>query len=132
LADRANYLNPKELYVRHADGSRICQSHGCEGDSVQSFCRFIGRGEQAQTGGDSGQRDAGAADDSAFKVMKAVPPGQTRANIIAAYTKQHQEGVNALTAAIERVKSTKTDGKAETASVPKPSLAELLLAVREE
>jgi hypothetical protein len=66
-----------------------------------------------------------------------IAPEQARANIIAAYERQHQEGVNALSAAIERVKATKAtvvkkDAKAETVSDSKPSLAELLLFVREE
>ena len=45
---------------------------------------------------------------------------------------QHREGVDALSSAIDRVKGTKTDAKAESVSEPKPSLASLLLAGREE
>jgi predicted transcriptional regulator len=66
-----------------------------------------------------------------------ISPEEARANIVAAYTKQHEEAVGALSSAIERVKGTKTtvvkeDTKAEAVSDSKPSLASLLLAVREE
>jgi hypothetical protein len=64
--------------------------------------------------------------------MKTVTPEQARRNIIAAYTKQHNETVSALSAAIERVKGTKTDAKSETVSNPKLSLAELLLEASQE
>jgi hypothetical protein len=64
--------------------------------------------------------------------MKTISPEQARANIIAAYERQHQEGVSALSSAIERVKGTKTDAKAETVSGSKPTLASLLLAGCEE
>ncbi len=33
-----------------------------------------------------------------------ISPEEARANIIATYTKEHQEGVHALTSAIDRVK----------------------------
>jgi len=62
--------------------------------------------------------------------MTTISPEQARANIIAAHTKQHKEAVDEL--AIERVKGTKADGKAQSVSVPKPSLADLLLAESEE
>jgi hypothetical protein len=64
--------------------------------------------------------------------MTTISPEQARANIIGAYERQHQEGVNALSAAIEQVKGTKADATAETVSDSKPSLAQLLLAGREE
>jgi hypothetical protein len=64
--------------------------------------------------------------------MKTIDPEEARANIVAAYTKQHEEAVSALSSAIERVKGTKADAKAETVSDPKPLLAELLLARSEE
>jgi len=65
--------------------------------------------------------------------MKTISPERARTNIIAAYERQHQTGVTALSSAIERVKATKTTGaKAKTVFVPKPSLAELLLAGGEE
>jgi hypothetical protein len=62
-----------------------------------------------------------------------VAPEQARANIIAAYERQHREGVSALTSAIDRVKASQTEKvKPETASVRKSSLASLLLAGRDE
>jgi hypothetical protein len=64
--------------------------------------------------------------------MTTISPEQARANIIAAHTKQHKETVDGLSSAIERVKGTKADGKAKSVSVPKPSLADLLLAESEE
>jgi len=57
-----------------------------------------------------------------------ISPEEARANIIATYTKEHQEGVYALTSAIDRVKGAKTDDKTKTVSELKPSLASLLLA----
>jgi hypothetical protein len=78
-------------------------------------------------------RNIRGPDDSGGEGMATISPEEARANIIAAYERQHQAGVTALSSAIERVKATKTtDAKAKTVSVPKPSLAELLLAVREE
>jgi hypothetical protein len=78
-----------------------------------------------------------AAGDSGGKSMTTISPEKARANIIAAYTKQHNEGVDALSAAIDRVKGTKAtvvkeDTKAEAVSDSKPSLASLLLAGRDE
>jgi hypothetical protein len=64
--------------------------------------------------------------------LKTISAEQSRANIIAADEKQHREGVDAFSSAIDRVKGTKTDAKAESVSEPKPSLASLLLAGREE
>jgi hypothetical protein len=64
--------------------------------------------------------------------MTTISPEKARANIIAAYTKQHSEGVDALTSAIDRVKGAKTEDKTKTVSDLKPSLAELLLAGSEE
>lgn len=63
---------------------------------------------------------------------KAVSPEQARANIVAAYERQHEAGVDVLSAAIDRVKGSKTDDKAETEQVSKPTLADLLLAESEE
>jgi hypothetical protein len=61
-----------------------------------------------------------------------ISPEQARANIIAAYTKEHEAGVSALSSAIERVKGAKTEDKTKTVSDLKPSLAEPLLAGSEE
>jgi hypothetical protein len=66
-----------------------------------------------------------------------ISPEQARASIVAAYTKQHEEAVSALSSAMEQVKNNKIaevkkDTKAEAVSDSKPSLASLLLAVREE
>jgi hypothetical protein len=55
-----------------------------------------------------------------------ISPEQARANIIAAYAKEHEAGVSALSSAIERVKGTKTDAKAKAEQAPKPTLADLL------
>jgi hypothetical protein len=52
---------------------------------------------------------------------------QARANIVRAYEKQIAEGVDALTAAIDKRRGT-TAVKVETVSDSKPSLASLLLA----
>jgi hypothetical protein len=60
--------------------------------------------------------------------MTTISPEQARANIIAAYTKEHEPGVHALSSAIERVKGAKTEGKTQTVS--DSNLAELLLAGR--
>ena len=98
---------------------------------MQSFCRVAGRREQAEQGGDGRQCDA-AAEDYGDKGMKKISPEQARPNIIAAYEKRHREGVDALSSAIDRVKGTKTDAKAETVSHSKPSLASLLLAIYEK
>jgi hypothetical protein len=68
------------------------------------------------------------AGDSGDKNMTTISPEKARANIIAAYTKQHEEAVSALSSAMERMKGTKTEDKTETVSDLKPSLAELLLA----
>jgi hypothetical protein len=61
-----------------------------------------------------------------------ISPEEARANIIAAYTKEHEAGVSALSLAIERVKGAKTEDKTKTVSDLKSSLAELLLAGSEE
>jgi hypothetical protein len=57
--------------------------------------------------------------------MKTVTPEQARANIIAAYTKQHLEGVIALSSAIERVKGKEV--KKDATESAKPELSKLLL-----
>jgi hypothetical protein len=63
--------------------------------------------------------------------MKTISAEQARANIVAAYTKQHNEVVAALSATLKRVKATKSaEVKSETDS--KSSLASLLLAESEE
>jgi hypothetical protein len=60
---------------------------------------------------------------------KPVSAEQARVNIVRAYEKQLAEGVDALTAAIDKRRGTKaTAVKAETVSDPKASLAQLLLA----
>ncbi len=64
--------------------------------------------------------------------MKTISPEQARANILAAYERPHNEGVNVLSSAIERVKAAKTDAKAETEHASKPTLASLLLAGAKE
>jgi hypothetical protein len=62
-----------------------------------------------------------------------IAPEQARANIIAAYEKQHREGVSALSSAIERVKATKTvEVKAEIVSDAKPELSKLLLEAAQD
>jgi hypothetical protein len=73
-----------------------------------------------------------AVDDSGCKGMTTISSEQARANIIAAYTKEHNAGVNALTSAIDRMTGAKTEDKTKTVSDLKPSLAELLLAGSEE
>jgi hypothetical protein len=55
-----------------------------------------------------------------------IAPEQARANIIAAYERQHNAGVNALTSAIDRVKGANTEDKAKAEQTPKPTLADLL------
>jgi hypothetical protein len=60
-----------------------------------------------------------------------ISPEEARANIVAAYTKQHQEGVDALSAAIDRVKGAKEVKKDATDSV-KPELSKLLLESAQE
>jgi hypothetical protein len=57
--------------------------------------------------------------------MTTISPEQARANIIAAYTKEHEPGVHALSSAIERVKGAKTEGKTQTVSDLKPGGAAL-------
>jgi hypothetical protein len=64
--------------------------------------------------------------------MKTIDPELARKNIRAAYERLHNEGVDALSAAIEQVKGTKTEDKTKTVSDLKPSLAGLLLAGSEE
>ena len=66
--------------------------------------------------------------------MKTISAEQARANIIATYEKQHREGVNALSSAIERVKPTKaTDTKKDaTDSNAKPELLHLLTEAAKE
>jgi hypothetical protein len=60
---------------------------------------------------------------------KPVSAEQARANVIAAFERQQRADVDALSAAIERVRPNKTaEVKAETASDRKLSLAELILA----
>jgi hypothetical protein len=68
----------------------------------------------------------------AVREMKTISSEEARANVIAAYTKEHNAGVNALTSTIDRVKGAKTEDKTKTVSGLKPSLAELLLAGSEE
>ena len=55
-----------------------------------------------------------------------ISPEEARANIIAAYTKEHQAGVSALSSAIDRVKGAQTEDKAKAEQAPKPTLADLL------
>jgi hypothetical protein len=64
--------------------------------------------------------------------MKAISAEQARANIIAAYEKQHNEGVDALSAAIAKRRGTKTDAKAETEQTTKPELSKLLLEAAQD
>lgn len=69
--------------------------------------------------------------------MRTISAEDARENVVKVYERLHNEGVNVLSAAIERVKGTKAtvvkeDTKAEAVSDSKPSLASLLLAVREE
>jgi hypothetical protein len=54
-----------------------------------------------------------------------ISPEEARANIVAAYTKQHEEAVSALSSAMSRIK-TKEVKKDATDSV-KPELSKLLL-----
>jgi hypothetical protein len=62
-----------------------------------------------------------------------ISPEAARANIVAAYTKQHQEGVSVLSAAIERVRSNKAEKvKPETEKTTKPELSKLLLELAQE
>ena len=71
--------------------------------------------------------------DSGGSGMKTVTPEQARGNIIAAYEKQHKEGVSALSSAIERVKGSKTtegkkdaaDSNAKSDQSAKPELSKL-------
>jgi predicted transcriptional regulator len=63
--------------------------------------------------------------------MKTISAEQARANIVAAYTKQHNEAVSALSAAIDRVKAAKEVKKDATESV-KPELSKLLLESSQE
>jgi Na+-translocating ferredoxin:NAD+ oxidoreductase RnfC subunit len=61
--------------------------------------------------------------------MKTISAEEARRNITNAYQRLHNQGVDALSAAIDRVRNNKTaEVKAETASDRKPSLAELILA----
>jgi hypothetical protein len=46
--------------------------------------------------------------DSAGKGMNTVTPEQAQANIVAAYTKPHEEAVSALSSAMERVMAIRT------------------------
>jgi hypothetical protein len=63
--------------------------------------------------------------------MKTICAEQARANIIAAYTRQHEEAVSALSSAMERVRNIRT-AKIKSQIDSKPTLADLLLAGREE
>jgi hypothetical protein len=51
------------------------------------------------------KRDVAPADDCCANKVIKISPEQARSNIIAAYKRQHQEGVSALNSAIERVKA---------------------------
>jgi hypothetical protein len=61
-----------------------------------------------------------------------ISPEQARLNIVREYERQHQEGVNALAAAIAKRQGTKTDNKAETEQTTKPELSKLLLKAAQE
>jgi hypothetical protein len=60
-----------------------------------------------------------------------ISPEQARANIIAAYTKQHEEAVSALSSAMDRVRGIRT-AKVKSEIDSKPTLADLFLAESEE
>jgi hypothetical protein len=101
--------------------------------ACKASAEFTGRREQAEQGGDGRQCDAAADDCGTDGNMRTISADEAKVNIVRAYERQHQESVDAISAAIERVKATKTtDAKAKSVSVPKPSLAELLLAGGEE
>ena len=73
-----------------------------------------------------------AVDDFGCKDMK-ISPEQARSNIVAVYTKQHQEAVNSLNAAMSRVKASQTEKvKPETEKTTKPELSKLLLESAQE
>jgi hypothetical protein len=113
----------------HSESISIARHGG--GVSLQSFCRITGRRDQTQTSVSGRQRGVAPADDYGGKGMK-ISPEQARLNIVREYERQHQEGVNALAAAIAKRQGTKTDNKAETEQTTKPELSKLLLKAAQE
>jgi hypothetical protein len=84
--------------------------------------------DQAQTGGGGRQRGVAAADDCGTEGMK-ISPEEARLNIVREYERQHQEGVYALSAAIERRKASNKSAEVnkEATDSAKPELSKLLL-----
>jgi hypothetical protein len=73
------------------------------------------------------QCDGDVADDSdGSRDMTRIDPETARRNIVRAYEKQLAEGVDALTAAIDKVRASKTTAvKVEPDQASKPTLADL-------
>jgi hypothetical protein len=61
-----------------------------------------------------------------------ISPEEARLNIVREYERQHQEGVNALSAAIAKRQGSKTDAKTETEQSAKPELSKLLLEAAQD
>jgi hypothetical protein len=61
---------------------------------------------------------------------KSITPEKARANIVASYTKQLKEGVDALSSAIERVKGKEV--KKDATDSAKPELSKLLLEAAQD